>query len=111
MDMDMTYIPSKKSMPIYELGLKLWSENVIYSNQIRTRLSNTLLELLCRERASEEVNSELVKNITKMLMDLGPSVYDQEFETHFLQVSAEFYRAESQKFIECRDCGEYLKKA
>ncbi|WJX57187.1 hypothetical protein P8452_42772 [Trifolium repens] len=46
-----------------------------------------------------------------MLMDLGSSVYDQEFETHFLQVLAEFYRAESQKFIECCDCGDYLKKA
>ncbi|WJX57186.1 hypothetical protein P8452_42771 [Trifolium repens] len=27
---------SKKKMPICELGLKLWTENVIYSNQIRT---------------------------------------------------------------------------
>jgi cullin 3 len=85
-------------------------ENVIYSEQIRTRLSNTLLEFVCIECVGD-VNIELIKNITKMLMDLGPSVYDQEFETHFLQVSAEFYRAESQKFIECSDCGEYLKKA
>jgi cullin 3 len=78
MYMDMTYIPSNNKTPIYKLGLKLWTENVIYSNQIRTRLSNTLLELLCRERAGEEVNSE---------------------------------RAESQKFIEFCDCGNYLKKA
>jgi len=44
-------------------------------------------------------------------MDLGPSIYVQEFENHFLQVSTEFYQAESQKFIECCDCGDYLKKA
>jgi hypothetical protein len=85
-------------------------ENVIYSEQIRTRLSNTLLEFVCKECVGD-VNIELIKNITKMLMDLGSSVYDQEFETHFLQVLAEFYRAESQKFIECCDCGDYLKKA
>ncbi|PNX99201.1 cullin 3-like protein [Trifolium pratense] len=77
--------------------------------QIKTRLSNTLLDLICRERVGEDVNGELIRNITKMLMDLGSSVYEQEFETPFLQVSAEFYRAESQKLLESCDCGDYLK--
>jgi len=107
---DRSYIPSTKKTHVYELGLNLWTENVIYSKQIRTRLSNTLLELVCKERAGEDVNIELIKNITKMLMDLGSSIYEQEFETPFLQVSAEFYKAESQKFFECCDCGDYLKK-
>jgi len=44
-----------------------------------------------------------------MLMDLGPSVYKQVFETPFLQVLAESYKAESQKYIKCCDCGDYLK--
>ena len=51
-----------------------------------------------------------MRNITKMLMVLGPSVYGQEFETHFLQVSTEFCKVESLKLINCRDCGDYLKK-
>nr|KYP65887.1 Cullin-3 [Cajanus cajan] len=83
----------------------------MYSNQIRTRLLNTLLKLVCGERVGEVINRGLFRNITMMLMDLGPSVYEQEFETHFLQVSTEFYRAESQKFIECCACGDYLKNA
>ncbi|MCI27802.1 cullin-3-like protein, partial [Trifolium medium] len=78
--------------------------------QIKTRLSNTLLDLIWRERAEEDVNREPIRNITKMLMDLGSSVYEHEFETPFLQVSAKFYRAESQKFLESCDCGDYLKK-
>jgi len=108
--MERTYIPSTKKTPVYELGLNLWRENVIYSNQIRTRLSNTLLEFVFKERAGEDVNRELIRNVTKMLMDLGPSVYEQVFETPFLQVLAESYKAESQKYIECCDCGDYLKK-
>ncbi|MCH83618.1 cullin-3-like protein, partial [Trifolium medium] len=63
-----------------------------------------------KERAGEDVNRELIRNITKMLMDLGSSVYEQELETPFLQVSAKFYRAESQKFLESCGCGDYLKK-
>ena len=111
MYMDRTYIPSTQKTPVHELGLNLWKENVIYSSQIRTRLLNTLLELVHSERTGEVIDRGIMRNITKMLMDLGPSVYGQEFETHFLQVSAEFYRVESQKFIECCDCGDYLKKA
>ncbi|KAF5768940.1 putative cullin [Helianthus annuus] len=52
-----------------------------------------------------------MKDIIKMLMDLGPSVYQQVFEQPFLDASATFYRGESQRLIECCcNCGEYLKK-
>ncbi|KEH41032.1 cullin-3A-like protein [Medicago truncatula] len=111
MYMDTTYIPKTNKTPVYELGLSLWRENVIYSNQIRTRLSNMLLVLVCKDYAGEVVDRKLIRYITNMLMDLGPSVYMQEFENPLLQVSAEFYRAESQKLIERYDCGDYLKKA
>ncbi|WJX88059.1 Cullin-3A [Trifolium repens] len=111
MYMDRTYVPSARKTPVHELGLNLWRENVIYSSQIRTRLLNTLLELVHSERTGEVIDRGIMRNITKMLMDLGPSVYEQEFENHFLNVSAEFYQVESQRFIECCDCGDYLKKA
>jgi cullin 3 len=107
---DMTYFPQIMRTRVYELGLNLWRENVIYSNQIRTRISNTLLEFVFKEHAAEDVNREQIRNLSKMLMDLGPSVYEKEFETPFLQVSGEFYRAESQKFVEFSDCRDYLKK-
>ncbi|RHN45483.1 putative cullin protein, neddylation [Medicago truncatula] len=110
MHADMTYFPQIKKTHVYKLGLNLWRENVIYSNQIRTRLSNTLLEFVFKEHAAEDVNREPIRNLSKMLMDLGPFVYEEEFETPFLQVSAEFYRAESQKFVDFSDCGDYFKK-
>ncbi|KAK4261129.1 hypothetical protein QN277_004173 [Acacia crassicarpa] len=111
MYMDRTYIPSTHKTPVHELGLNLWRENVIYSSQIRTRLLTILLDFVQRERTGEVIDRGLTRNIIKMLLDLGPSVYAQEFEGPFLRVSAEFYSVESQKFIECCDCGEYLKKA
>ncbi|XP_030550614.1 cullin-3A isoform X1 [Rhodamnia argentea] len=111
MYMDRTFIQSTRKTPVHELGLILWRDNVIYSSKIRTRLLDTLLELVLRERTGEVINRGLMRNIIKMLMDLGSSVYQEEFEQPFLEVSAEFYKGESQKFIECCDCGEYLKKA
>ncbi|KAL6969584.1 Cullin-3A [Sarracenia purpurea var. burkii] len=111
MYMDRTFIPSTHKTPVHELGLNLWRDNIIRSSKIQTRLLNTLLESILRERTGEVIDRGLMRNIIKMLMDLGPSVYQQDFENPFLEVSADFYRVESQKFIECCDCGDYLKKA
>ncbi|XP_059640189.1 cullin-3A-like [Cornus florida] len=110
MYMDRTFIPCNRKTPVHELGLNLWRDNVIHSIKIQTRLQDTLLEIVQRERTGEVINRGLMRNIIKMLMDLGFSVYQEDFEKPFLEVSADFYRGESQHFIECCDCGDYLKK-
>nr|KYP65888.1 Cullin-3 [Cajanus cajan] len=86
MYMDRTYIPDAGKTPLHQLGLNLWRENVYVFKPDKDPT-------------------------VKYTFEIGPSVYEQEFETHFLQVSAEFYRAESQKFIECCACGDYLKNS
>ncbi|KNA14415.1 hypothetical protein SOVF_107790 [Spinacia oleracea] len=111
MYMDRTFVPSTHKIPVYDLGLNLWRDNVIHASSIQTRLLNTLLDLIQKERTGEVINRGLMRNIIKMLMDLGSSVYQEDFERSFLDVSANFYRVESQQFIECCDCGDYLKKA
>ncbi|KAI8029758.1 Cullin-3A [Camellia lanceoleosa] len=68
----------------------------------------------------EKLYSGLVSTMTLHLKEIaksieaaqgGSSVYQDDFEKPFLEVSADFYRGESQQFIECCDCGDYLKKA
>ncbi|MFS8009352.1 putative cullin [Helianthus anomalus] len=109
MYMDRTYVPSTHKTPVRELGLNLWRDNVIHSVNIQTRLQVTLLDNVQKERNGEVINRDLMRDIIKMLMDLGPSVYQQVFEQPFLDASATFYRGESQRLIECCNCGEYLK--
>ncbi|RLN07586.1 cullin-3A-like [Panicum miliaceum] len=111
MYMDRTYIPTAHRTPVHELGLNLWRDHIIHSPMIHSRLLDTLLDLIDRERMGEVINRGLMRSITKMLMDLGPAVYQDDFEKPFLEVSASFYSGESQEFIECCDCGNYLKKA
>ncbi|XP_049385432.1 cullin-3A-like [Solanum stenotomum] len=111
MYMDRTFIPSTHKTPVHELGLNLWRDNIIHSSKIHKRLQDTLLELVQHERTGEVINRGLMRNVIQMLMDLGSSVYQEDFEKPFLDVSADFYRLESQQYIECCDCGDYLKKA
>ncbi|KAK1423316.1 hypothetical protein QVD17_18614 [Tagetes erecta] len=111
MYMDRTFIPSTHKTPVHELGLNLWRDNIVHTIKIQTRLRDRLLELVQRERSGEVIDRGLMRNVIKMLMDLGSSVYQEDFEKPFLRLSADFYRGESQLFIESCDCGDYLKKA
>ncbi|XP_071692307.1 cullin-3A-like [Rutidosis leptorrhynchoides] len=111
MYMDRTFIPSTHKTPVHELGLNLWRDNIVHAIKIQTRLKDTLLDLVQRERGGEVINRGLMRNVVKMLMDLGSSVYQEDFEKPYLIVSADFYRGESQLFIESCDCGNYLMKA
>jgi len=59
------------------------------------------------------VSRPLLKSVTQMLVDLGINsrqVYEEDFEKQFLEVSANFYKAESNNFISTNSSSEYLKK-
>lgn len=111
MYMDRTYVTNNNKTPVHELGLNLWRDNIVRSPKIRDRLLDTLLELVQRERTGDIINRGLMRNITKMLMDLGTTVYQDDFEKPFLDASAIFYRSESQQYIQTSDCADYLRKA
>lgn len=111
MYMDRTYVTNSNKTPVHELGLNLWRDHIVRAAKIKDRLLNTLLELVRCERTGEVINRGLMRNIIKMLTELGPSVYHEDFEKHFVDEASTFYSIESQQFIECCDCGDYLQKA
>uniref|UniRef100_A0A1J3ITE6 Cullin-3B n=1 Tax=Noccaea caerulescens TaxID=107243 RepID=A0A1J3ITE6_NOCCA len=111
MYMDRTYVSSTKKTPVHELGLNLWRDHIVQSSKIQARLRNALLDLVRKERTGEVIDRLLMRNVIKMFMELGELVYLEGFEKPFLEASAEFYKGESQRFVESCDCGDYLKKA
>jgi cullin 3 len=74
MYMDRTYVNNFNKTPVHELGLNLWRDNIVRSPKIKDRLLDMLLDLVHRERTGEVINRGLMRNITKMLVDLGPTV-------------------------------------
>ncbi|GAU50481.1 hypothetical protein TSUD_409660 [Trifolium subterraneum] len=109
--MDRTYVRKNDKTPIRDLGLNLWRDNVVYSAQIQSQLQNTLVELLHGERIGKVINNKgLIRSIFMMLKYLGDSDYETLLEIRFLEVSAEYFRGESQKLIECCDFSDYIRK-
>jgi len=99
--------------PIYDLGLQLFYNEIARHPRIKERILRHLLGNIQRERQGEVVNRGLLKNIIQMLVDLGiknRTVYEEEFEKPFLEMSTQFYQAESVQFMSENNCSEYLKK-
>lgn len=113
---DRVYVVHNNVHSVYDLGLVLFKENVESHPKVCPRILSILLESIRRERGGEVINKGLIKNITQMLVDLGipgvkqRSVYEDDFETHFIETSRKFYRAESQNFISTNSASEYMKK-
>jgi len=110
MYMDRAYVDQNKKMPVYELGLQLFRDHVVRHNVIQDCLRETLLTMIDKERRGEIVDRGFIKNVCQMLILLGTSVYQDDFERHFLQVSAEFYKLESEKFLAENSASVYIWK-
>ncbi|XP_054167260.1 cullin-3-B-like isoform X2 [Oppia nitens] len=113
MYMDRVYVQQNNVDNVYNLGLNLFRDHVVRYGNIRDHLRETLLEMVMRERKGEVIDRLAVRNACQMLMQLGiesRSVYEEDFERPFLQQSAEFYRFESQKFLEENSASVYMKK-
>ena len=103
----------KRKTPIYDVGLQVFYDKIVRCSTVRDRLRKLLLEKIETERNGELVDRGLIKNILSMLVDLGVNscvVYEEEFEKDFLEVTAQFYRMESQNYLDQNTCPDYLKK-
>ncbi|KAF8769975.1 Cullin-3 like protein [Argiope bruennichi] len=92
MYMDRVYVQQNSVNNVYNLGLIIFRDQVVRYGCIRDHLRETLLDMVMRERRGEVVDRLAIKNACQMLM------------------SAEFYRMESQKFLEENSASVYINK-
>ncbi|XP_060566573.1 cullin-3-like [Ruditapes philippinarum] len=113
MYMDRVYVQQNNVDNVYNLGLKIFRDEVVRYQTINEHLRHTLLDMVAKERRGEVVDRGAVKNACQMLMILGietRQVYVEDFEQPFLSESREFYQAESQKFLAENSASMYIKK-
>ena len=100
-------------MAVYDLGLRAFRETIACHELVRERLRLLLLENVRSERVGRLIDQTSMKCALYMLADLGidsSSVYEEDFESYFLQETRSFYRSESRLFLSKNSCTEYLKK-
>lgn len=113
MYMDRVYVQQNNCENVYNLGLVIFRDKIVRYGSIGNHLRHILLDMIAKERRGEVIDRGAIKNACQMLMMLGidtRNVYEEDFESHFLKQSAEFYKIESQKFLEENSASVYIHK-
>lgn len=114
MYMDRNFVSQYKKVPVYEMGLIIFRENVSGHTRVRTRLLTLMLDNIAAERRGEQVDRILLKHTVNMLVELGvqgKNIYRECFEDQYLDHTRKFYQDESVQYISQNTCSDYLKKA
>ena len=116
MYMDRTYIMQQRRRPVYELGLHLFRVTVWEHPRVQPRVTELLLQAIASERAGLLTDDRsLLKSNLSMLLELGQadssSVYERDFEEHFVSSTQEFYHSESLSYLSKNSATDYVAKA
>ncbi|XP_075395964.1 cullin-4B-like [Tenrec ecaudatus] len=105
--LDRTYVFQISVMPsIWEIGLELFKTYIICDEKIQKRTVDGILLLIEKERNGEMVDRCLIQRLLSMLSDL--QIYEESFESKFLEETSRFYAAEGKKLVENREIPGYL---
>ena len=107
MYLDRTYIVQHHKVTVYNMSLQIFRDVIPYHPSVRERLRTILLDNISSERNGFLIDRDLMKTVLAMFVDLGidgVSVYEDDFEKHFLEATKNFYRVESTEFLSKNSC-------
>ncbi|XP_067008215.1 cullin-4A [Anabrus simplex] len=105
--LDRTYVLQNPTIhSIWDMGLDLFRQHIVLNTLVQTRTVEGLLMLIEKERQGDTVDKSLLKSLLRMLSDL--QIYQEAFETKFLEATERLYAAEGQRLMQELDVPEYL---
>ncbi|XP_058570996.1 cullin-4B-like isoform X2 [Neofelis nebulosa] len=96
---------------IWDMGLELFKSYIICDQNVRSRTIDGILVLIAKERNGEMVDRCLIQRLVTMLSDLR--IYQESFESKFLEETSRFYAAEGRKLAQKKEipgCLYHIKK-
>ncbi|KAI6192410.1 CULLIN-2 domain-containing protein [Aphelenchoides bicaudatus] len=114
MYMDRVYVTAQSNLEtVYNLGLRIFREHIIDHPQINSTLQATLLNMVAAERNKESIEWINLKTTIQMLIILGFEsrlYYEEQFESHFLEESREYYQKLADEFLKSNSAPIYVDK-
>jgi transcriptional regulator of heat shock response len=92
---------------IWSYGLSRYCSEVMKENvELLNNICNGLVDTIKRQRNGEVVNDVALKDLIRMLLDLG--LYSSHFEERFLNSTTEFYQTEGAERVSSMRIYDYL---
>jgi len=113
MYIDRNYVVMEKVKPVYDLGLELFYAKVVNSDELRSKLTDTLLEMINLERNNVTIEWNEVRAVLQMLLTLSCDTrqyYNEIFEVPFLGVSRVHFFQLSEQFLAKNNSSVYVQE-
>jgi len=110
--LDRYYISRYALAPLKDVGM-LCFRDLVYA-ELKGAIKDGMLALVDRERAGEQVDRPLLKNVLGLFVEMGMGsmeAYENDFEAHALTNCAQFYAQQSAAWVATDSCPEYMVKA
>ncbi|ORZ23283.1 Cullin [Absidia repens] len=91
---------------VLELAHEIFCSFYQQSPIIREKVTSSILNMISSERNGDRIDSLLLKNCLRMLMDLN--LYHSEFEHRFLDQTRTFYKSQGDRLVQEMHMSGYL---
>ncbi|XP_027941382.1 cullin-1-like [Vigna unguiculata] len=106
------YFIARLSLPgLEEVGITCFRDSVYMD--IRANATKVMIALIDKEREGEQIDRSLLKNVLGIFIEIDfgeTSKYQQDFEVHLLEDTADYYKSKATKWIEIDSCPDYMLK-
>lgn len=100
--LDRTYVLSETNhRSIFDMGLKLLEKHLNDYREVEGRVVEGTMALINAERSGEAVDGEMVRELLRMLGDLG--LYERDFHSKFIHQSMKWYMNEGERLVQVGD--------
>lgn len=111
MYMDRNYVPQQKKTPVYDLGVKIFGDEVFHQNSLE-RIQRLIMQIIRKDRDGEIVADRfLLKNLAQMMIEISKTnIYIPHFEDRFLKESRKYFTKEASEYFHKSTATDYLRK-
>lgn len=107
--------PNEQLMEISELGAYLWKINMILP--LQSDLVSLLLHVINEDRCGKPQNKKVIQSVINSFIFVEEyrsknksKLYQELFETPFLEATHEYYKREAKLLLEKNDCSSYMEQ-
>jgi hypothetical protein len=93
--MDRTFVKNFQMKPVYQRGMEIWTAEIIQPPATGKLLERLYLEQIEKERAGIVIDQQVMREVTKMMCELGKPVYVQYLERPVLESSRAYFQCVS----------------
>eukprot|EP01135_Chromosphaera_perkinsii_P004612 Nk52_evm5s292 gene=Nk52_evmTU5s292 len=105
--LDRTYVLQTSGLKsIWDMALEQFCEEILSNREIGKKVVSGVLFLIKEEREGNVVDKGLLKSLLSMFMALH--VYDEMFESQFIEATKEFYANEGSRYVNELEAADYL---